>query len=147
MKEESVNHVFEVIGYMVIGALLVVLFAFWKGYLHTPDQDSSRPEQQIQRAVVAPVPRYIEPRKPTSDTQSFAMMPSQTVNLPNRRFRKVEIHSTFPLRVLTGKCHEEYTVEFFCNDEPADIFIQDVRRVPIFRTPEGNTVTITGTEF
>lgn len=74
-------------------------------------------------------------------------MPSQYLDIPNRRFHKVEIHSTFPLRVVSGSCHLNYGVEFYCEGDPSDIFITDMRRPPIFRTPEGNAVSIRLIEF
>jgi hypothetical protein len=84
---------------------------------------------------------------PKSKSKTFSFMPSQTINAPNRTFRKVEIRSDYPLQILVGPCHNDYTVEFFCNSEPADIFIRDVRHYPVFLTPKANSVTITLTEF
>lgn len=84
---------------------------------------------------------------PKKKSATIALMPGQAINLPNRTFRIVEVHSQFPLRILTGKCHDDYAVEFVCNGDPGDIFITDRRVPPIFHTPEGNSVTVTVTEF
>lgn len=75
--------------------------------------------------------------------QSYSFMPGQSMNFPNRKYRKIEVRSTFPVRVLTGPCHEENVVQFFCNSQPGDIFITDLRGKPLFRTPEANQITIT----
>ena len=84
---------------------------------------------------------------PETHTTTISFMPAQTANFPNRGFRKVLIRSEYPLRILTGRCHSDYTVEFFCNGDPADIFITDTRRQPIFMTPRANSITITVTAF
>lgn len=86
-------------------------------------------------------------RTPETHTNTVSFMPAQAANIPNRRFRKVLIRSEYPLRILTGRCHSDYTVEFFCNGDPGDIFITDTRRQPIFMTPRANSITITVTEF
>lgn len=87
------------------------------------------------------------PPKPLEVTKTVAIMPAQYFDLPNRRFRKIEIHSTFPIRVLSGSCRLNYGVEFFCDSEPADVFITDMRKMPVFSAPQGNQITITATEF
>ena len=94
-----------------------------------------------------PVPEIVAPRAPRTGTKTFSFMPGQTINVPNRFMRKIEIRSEYPLRVLTGKCHSDYTVEFFCEGEPGDVFISDVRRMPVFMTPRANSITITASEF
>jgi hypothetical protein len=86
-------------------------------------------------------------RSPETKSVTVSFMPGQAVNLPNRTFRKVIIRSEYPLRVLTGPCHMNYTVEFFCSSTPGDLFIADTRRWPIFVTPHANSVTITLEEF
>lgn len=103
------------------------------------------PEER--RVNEQPVPVAEAPETPKSRSKTVSFMPGQAVNLPNKLYRKVEIHSEYPLRVLTGRCHNDYTVQFFCEGEPADIFISDTRRRPIFTTPKGNLVTITITKF
>jgi len=86
-------------------------------------------------------------RVPIVRTRTFSFMPGQAVNLMNKQFRKVTIRSDYPLRVLSGPCHQDYTVQFFCDGDPADIFISDTRRMPVFMTPKANSVTITVVEF
>jgi len=84
---------------------------------------------------------------PEIHTKTVSFMPGQAINIKNANFKKVEVRSEYPLRVLTGHCHNDYTVQFFCEGEPADIFIADTRRPPVFMTPKANSVTITLTQF
>jgi hypothetical protein len=77
----------------------------------------------------------------------MSFLPGQAHNFPNRRFRKVEIRSEYPIRVLTGRCHVDYTVEFFCDGDPGDIFIADTRKMPVFLTPRANSITVSVTSF
>jgi hypothetical protein len=100
---------------------------------------SARPQRAAQPVEPPPPPREI------SHTVSF--MPGQYVNLPNKNFRKVEIHSEYPIRVASGACHLDYGVEFFCAGEPSDIFVTDMRSQPIFTSPKGNLITLTMIEF
>lgn len=95
----------------------------------------------------APSVNYLPQQKPAFDTRVIAFMPGQAMNFTNRQFRKVEIHSEYPLRILTGQCHQDYTVQFLCEGDPADLFIVDARLRPIFTTPRANQVTIIVTEF
>jgi hypothetical protein len=74
---------------------------------------------------------------------SYSFLPGQSMNFPNRKYHRVEVRSTFPIRVLTGPCHEEYVVQFTCDSKPGDVFITDRRTKPLFGTPEANQVTIT----
>lgn len=80
-------------------------------------------------------------------TRGSLRLSGQAMNFTNRQFRKVEIHSEYPLRILTGQCHQDYTVQFLCEGDPADLFIVDARLRPIFTTPRANQVTIIVTEF
>lgn len=90
---------------------------------------------------------YSPQQQPQTSVHTLAFMPGQYLDIPNRRFRKIEIHSTFPVRVISGACQQNYGVEFYCDSDPADIFITDMRQRPIFSAPQGNTVTITAQEF
>jgi hypothetical protein len=93
-------------------------------------------------------PPDLEPPKvPVSKSVTVSFMPGQAVDIPNRRFRKVEVHSEYPIRVLTGNCHVDYSVEFFCTGDPSDIFITDLRKMPVFLTPRGNLITMNFIEF
>lgn len=74
---------------------------------------------------------------------SYSFLPGQSMNFPNRKYHRVEVRSTFPIRVLTGTCHEEYVVQFTCDSKPGDVFITDRRSKPLFGAPEANQVTIT----
>lgn len=76
-------------------------------------------------------------------SRTFSLMPGEAHNFANHEFRYVEVRSTFPLRVYTGSCRSDYTVEFVCNGDPSDIFIVDVRPRPLLFTPKANEVTIT----
>ena len=82
-------------------------------------------------------------RKPNTVVESYSFLPGQSMNFPNRKYHRIEVRSIFPIRVLTGTCHEEYVVQFFCVSEPGDVFITDRRSKPIFGTPQANEITIT----
>jgi len=81
--------------------------------------------------------------KSNAVTQTYSFMPGQSMNFSNKKYHRIEIHSTFPVRILTGSCHEEYVVEFSCVGEPGDVFVTDRRSKPLFGTPEANQITIT----
>lgn len=98
-------------------------------------QESTAPAVQYQGAP------------PKTHTAMVSLLPGQYTSIPNRTYRKVLIRSDYPLRIVTGNCHENYTVQFFCEGDPGDIFLTDTRRVPIFATPRANSITITVTEF
>jgi hypothetical protein len=86
-------------------------------------------------------------RTPETHSTTVSFMPAQTADIKNQKFRKVLIRSEYPLRILTGHCRADATVEFFCNGDPGDIFISDTRHVPLIMTPHANSITITVTEF
>ncbi|HEX8711044.1 MAG TPA: hypothetical protein VF730_04160 [Terracidiphilus sp.] len=65
------------------------------------------------------------------------------MNFRNRKYHRVEVRSTFPIRVLTGPCQKDNVVEFSCVSEPGDVFITDRRSKPLFGTPQANQITIT----
>lgn len=90
-----------------------------------------------------PVTNVMAARNPKTLVQSYSFLPGQSMNFPNKKYHRVEIHSTFPIRVLTGPCHEEYVVQFTCNSDPGDVFITDRRSKPLFGTPQANQITIT----
>ncbi len=100
-------------------------------------------------AAAVPEPATIDQAaaEPKVISRTVAFMPGQSIDIPNKRFRKVEIHSQFPIKAINATCHLEYTVEFICDGDPSDLFIADTRLRPIFKTPEGNMITITFTEF
>ncbi|HEV2134105.1 MAG TPA: hypothetical protein VGR47_07560 [Terracidiphilus sp.] len=91
------------------------------------------PSQHVTRVMAA--------RKP--DTVSYSLLPGESMNFRNRKYHRIEVRSTFPVRVLTGPCHQEYVVEFSCKSEPGDVFITDRRSKPLFGTPQANQITIT----
>jgi len=87
--------------------------------------------------------RTVLAAKKPAVVESYSLLPGQSMNFSNRKFRHVEVRSTFPVRVLTGSCHEENVVQFFCSSsKPGDIFVTDLRGKPLFRTPEANQITI-----
>lgn len=106
--------------------------------------DVSDPAPENSRYVPQPPP---PPPVPQVQTKIMNFMPGQSGSIINRDFRKVEVRSTFPVRVFSGPCHEEYTVDFTCDSNPGDVFITDRRLPPIFHAPEANEITITFTQF
>ena len=131
--------VFQFLG--TVSGIGFVLLALWFGYkwATTERSDAAARSGYSESAPVIRVPRT------ASKTISF--MPGQATDIPNRIYRKVEVRAEYPLRVLSGQCQSDYTVQFFCDGDPADIFITDTRRMPLFLTPRANAVTITVTEF
>ncbi len=89
------------------------------------------------------VAQVLASRNSKANVVSYSFLPGQSMNFPNRKYHRVEVRSTFPIRVLTGPCHEEYVVQFTCDSKPGDVFITDRRSKPLFGTPEANQVTIT----
>jgi hypothetical protein len=94
-------------------------------------------------AVSRSGPAVLASKKSDAVVQSYSMLPGESMNFANKKYHRIEVRSTFPVRVLTGPCHEEYVVQFFCNSAPGDVFITDRRSKPLFGTPEANQVTIT----
>lgn len=78
-------------------------------------------------------------------SKTYALLPGQTLNLTNRDFHWVEIRADYPVQFLAGPCHNDYTVQWRCHfaDEPADLFIRDLRVSPLFHQPKSNNITIT----
>lgn len=129
------SYFFKVLAVFVSAAFII--FGLW-AYFHASQGASSH---------AAPSAFYSTPPQSQTSVHTIAFMPGQYLDIANSRFRKVEIHSTFPIRVVSGTCQQNYGVEFFCDSDPTDIFITDMRPQPIFTTPQGNTVTITAQEY
>jgi hypothetical protein len=84
------------------------------------------------------------PPTPIEKSVTVALLPGQKFNLPNDKFEWVMVHSRFPVRVINGKCSNDYTVEFGCTNQiPEYLYIEDRRNPPVFGSPEGNDVTLT----
>ena len=120
--------------FLVLGGIVLAIFFM----IAIPDLMRFHEEHPEQSEI---------PREPEIQTKTLALLPGQSYDLQNRRFRKIEVRSEYPLRVFAGSCHDAYTVQFFCESEPSDLFITDTRSRPIFFTPRSNSVTITATEF
>jgi hypothetical protein len=82
-------------------------------------------------------------RRSKTHIVSYSLMPGESMNFSNRKYHRVEVSSTFPIRVLTGPCHQEYVVQFSCEGKPGDVFVTDRRSKPLFGTPQANQITIT----
>ena len=127
---------FVKVGVIFLGFIMAVLLV-WAGIRALAGYGSDSAIQTAQHTF----------ESPKTITHTFNLLPSQSTNLENRQFRKVEIRSEFPVQVLVGPCREAYTVDFFCDSAPADIFISDQRARPIFSSPQANPVTVTATEY
>lgn len=123
----------------LISVILVSIYIglTWHSSKHAPTMTSGLNSQANQ----------IQPSAPREINRTVSFMPGQYSTIPNREFRKVEIHSEYPIRVANGSCHLDYGVEFFCKSDASDIFITDMRPRPIFTAPKGNLVTVTLIEF
>jgi hypothetical protein len=84
---------------------------------------------------------------PKSGRRTVALRPAETFNLANRNYRKIEVRSTFPIRIVSGKCHSDYTVDFLCEGIPSEIFISDARAPSASDSQPSNTVDVVGSEF
>jgi len=87
--------------------------------------------------------RTQEPNPPDHVTKNYSLLPGKTLNLGNRTFHVVEIRSEYPVQLAAGPCHSDYTVQWRCKfQEPADLFIRDLRNPPVFATPRANAITV-----
>jgi hypothetical protein len=86
-----------------------------------------------------------EPSSVTNRTmmKSYSLLPSQSLDLTNSDWGDVEVRSEYPVSVLNGECHSDYTVQWHCSGAPHDLVIRDARRTPLFFTPRANSVTVT----
>jgi hypothetical protein len=75
------------------------------------------------------------------------LLPGEAIKLPNTEFRKVLVRSEYPISVVVGNCHNQETVQWLCSIDPAEIFIADIRRKPLFMTPKANVVSVNEREF
>jgi hypothetical protein len=77
----------------------------------------------------------------------FSVLPTKTLNIRNKWAHTVEIRSDYPIQIAAGECHTEYTVQFTCTfDDPADLFIRDLRQWPVFAQPRSNSITVDAKE-
>jgi hypothetical protein len=122
---------FETLGRvcLILAACILVLTAFGTSRYWLPDSNGYR------------APEYAPPVRPQTDSEMMTLLPGQIGRMHNRQFRKVEIHSQYPIHVMTGGCESTYTVDYSCDGDPDDVVIQDLRRRPIFSTPRSNVVT------
>jgi hypothetical protein len=79
------------------------------------------------------------------EVSTYNLLPAQTLNLHNRKWHFVEIRTDYPVQLAAGPCHNDSTVQWRCyfKDDPADLFIRDLRVPPIFTQPRANVVTVT----
>jgi hypothetical protein len=96
-------------------------------------------------AQTAPTP--VIHNTPHVERKSVSLLPGQEYKLTNHSYGKIEVHSTYPIRIVNGDCHNEYAVQFNCEGHPSPVFITDLRHMPRFETPRANPITITATEF
>lgn len=86
-------------------------------------------------------------QEPSGDghVKTYSVLPAQTLNLTNRDYHWVEVRTEYPVQFLAGPdCHNDSTVQWRCHfDQPADLFIRDLRVPPVFKQPKANTVTVT----
>ena len=76
--------------------------------------------------------------------KTFALLPGQTVNPQNRDYHFVEIIADYPVQFRAGDCYNDSTVQWRCHfDQPADLFIRDLRAPAVFSQPKSNKVTVT----
>jgi hypothetical protein len=74
----------------------------------------------------------------------YRLLPGQITTLRNKDFTDILIQSHFPISVLSGNCHNKYTVQWHCKgDDLGDVIIQDVRPQPLISTPDANAVLVT----
>jgi hypothetical protein len=110
----------------------------------SPSQSINGAEASDRAAQTAPIPAI---HTPHVEGKSVSLLPGQEYKLTNHSYGKIEVHSSYPIRIVNGDCHDEYAVQFKCEGRPSPVFITDLRHMPRFGTPRANPVTITATEF
>jgi hypothetical protein len=59
-------------------------------------------------------------------SKTYSVLPSQTLNIQNRKFHVAEIRTEYAVQLAAGPCHADSTVQWHCTfDEPSDLFIRD----------------------
>lgn len=87
------------------------------------------------------------PMQPQTESKVMTLLPGQLGRMHNREYRKIEIHSQYPIHVMSGNCESTYTVDYSCDGDPDDVVIQDLRRPPLFATPHSNVVAFKFTAY
>jgi hypothetical protein len=78
-----------------------------------------------------------------SQVKTYSILPGKTLNIRNKNFHIVEIRTEYPVQIAAGECQNDYTVQWTCKfDDPADLFIRDLRAPPVFATPKANSITV-----
>ena len=87
--------------------------------------------------------RVAEASEPESHTKSYSLLPTQSLTITNKDFRRIEVTSSYPVSVVMGSCHIYYTVQAFCNTDPADVFVTDARAKLALLAARANVVSVT----
>lgn len=75
--------------------------------------------------------------------KTYSVLPGKSIVIRNKNFHEVEIRSEYPVDVETASCHNEYTVQWVCKfDDPEDLFIRDLRQMPVLGTPRANAIVV-----
>jgi hypothetical protein len=81
--------------------------------------------------------------EPGSLKKTFAVLPGRVMDFRNKIFRTVEIRSEYPVEILAGSCRAESKAQWTCKfDDPADIFIRDLRPHTTDPSVRANTVVL-----
>lgn len=79
--------------------------------------------------------------------KTYSVLPGKTLNIRNRSFHVVEIRSEYEVQIAAGPCHVDSTVQWRCEfDDPADLFIRDLRTPPLVTAPRANSITVSAWE-
>lgn len=86
---------------------------------------------------------YSQDGQPITHEKTYNMLPGQTLNIVNKKYRLFEVRSDYPVQLLAGSCHSHSTVQWRCSlKEPNDLFIRDLRSKPVFSDPKANVVIV-----
>lgn len=87
--------------------------------------------------------------QPQSQQVSYRLLPHQQASARNPfSAQDILIQSQYPISIISGNCRNDETVQWRCKGtDLGDVFITDLRHVPLLSTPTANQVLVTFKEF
>lgn len=81
-----------------------------------------------------------------SATSRFALLPGQSVTVPNRDFRMIEVRAEYPVSIKGENCYLPRAVQCRLECSASDVTVTDARP-SILVWGRANKVTVTGSIF
>jgi hypothetical protein len=79
--------------------------------------------------------------------KTYSVLPGQVLDVRNKQFHSIEIQSEYPVQIVAGQCRAKSTAQFRCKfDDPADVFIRDLRQETTDPNVRANAITVTKSE-